>query len=112
MDSNVGKLYEKQLLLASYYRDQVTKLKPNFRTPDLYKNLPEEATSMVVCYWPADRLKVRDIRQTLWDDFQIWVQPDFASEEPGLGLRVSIHYATTKLEIDGLLEALSSLVRS
>ncbi len=107
--ATIGK---KQLLLAEYYRHEVEKLNPSFRTPDVFRTDPCEASSMVVCHWQANRLKTRDIKQTLWDRFRIWVQPDFAHAEPGLGLRVSCHYATKRQDIDRLLEALSSLVEN
>ena len=105
--ARVGK---KQLLMAEYYRRAVESLNPIFRTPDLFKEKPEEASGMVVCHWPPERLKVTDIKQTLWDRFRIWVQPDFANVNPGLGLRVSCHYATSRGDLDKLVESLSQLI--
>lgn len=108
----VAAIEEYQLALAQYFREEVEKLSPEFRTPNLYKENPAEATSMVVCYWPRQRLLVDDLRESLWERHKLWVQPDFLSPVPGHGLRVACHYANNKAEIDLLLEALSSMVKN
>lgn len=107
-----GAVEEKQLSLANYLRQEVSRLKPDFRTPDLFNDKPDEASSMVTFYFARDRLKVSDLRQTLWDKHKIWVQPDFANHDPGLGMRISCHYANSKAEVDNMLEALSTLVKT
>lgn len=103
--------FGKQMALAQYFRTEVERLTPEFRTPDLFKEAPAEASSMVVAFWPEDRLKVPDLREALWERHKIWVQPDFANDKPGTGVRVSCHWANSKAHIDALLEALTSLVR-
>ncbi|HEY9757021.1 MAG TPA: aminotransferase class V-fold PLP-dependent enzyme [Oculatellaceae cyanobacterium] len=111
------KVGEKQLLLAQYYRQQVLELSPTFRTPDLYasfeEGVPSEASAMVVCHWPQERLNTGGVglRDCLWDRFRIWVQPDFANSDAGLGLRVSCHYSTKVEELDSLVSALRTMIR-
>lgn len=108
----VSAVEEYQLALAQYFREEVEKLRPQFRTPNLYRENLSEATSMVVCYWPRERLLVDDLREALWEKHKLWVQPDFLSAVPGHGLRVACHYSNNKADIDRLLEALSSMVKS
>lgn len=103
---------EQQHSLARYFREQVESLRPQFRTPDLFKEKPAEATSMVVCYWTEDRLKVPNLQDALWQQYKIWIQPDFANPNPGHGLRISCHYSNHKAQVDKLLDALSNLVKT
>jgi isopenicillin-N epimerase len=102
---------EKQLNLARYLRAEVSRLNPEFRTPDLHQTAPEEATSMVAFYFSPDKVKVSNLRDALWEKHKIWVQPDFAHQNPGLGMRISCHYANTKAQIDKLLNALDNMVK-
>lgn len=108
----VAAVEEYQLALAQYFREEVEKLRPQFRTANLYRENLDEATSMVVCYWPRERLLVEDLREALWEKHKLWVQPDFLSAVPGHGLRVACHYSNNKADIDLLLEALSAMVKS
>jgi selenocysteine lyase/cysteine desulfurase len=103
--------YSKQLRLAQYLREQLEKnFSPTFRVPDIFDHAPNEATAMVVCYWPQSRLRVSDLREALWQKLRLWTQPDFLIPNPGLGMRISCHVSNTKQEIDLLLEGLRQLI--
>lgn len=106
------KIRRKQFALAQYLRHELERAyQPVFRLPSLHEEgVASEATALVTCNWPAERVKVPDLRDALWSKFRIWVQPDFLNVQPGLGIRVACHYANTREEVDRLLEALQSFV--
>jgi isopenicillin-N epimerase len=102
----------KQTLLAQYLRDELERqFQPQFRAPDVFHTAPTEASAMLVCHWHADRLKTKDLRDSLWTGWKLWTQPDFLNQDPGLGMRISCHVSTTKEDIDRLLDALTTLVK-
>lgn len=70
----------------------------------------EGQASMITFYFEPDFLKVKDLRQALWDEHRIWVQPDFLGDNPGAGARISCHYGLSESDIDRFVEALSGLV--
>jgi selenocysteine lyase/cysteine desulfurase len=108
----VDLMYRKQILLTQYLRDELERqFQPQFRTPDVFRTASGEASAMLVCHWPADRLKTKDLRDSLWTGWKLWTQPDFLNPTPGQGMRISCHVSTTKKEIDSLLDALSTLVK-
>lgn len=104
----VNETVAKQLALARYVREGLGELRPQFRVPGAALDA-KEACGLVTCYWPAEKLKTGDLRQSLWQNHKIWVQPDFLGIA-GNGLRVACHYATGREEIDYLLEALKNYV--
>lgn len=106
------KICRKQFALAQYLREELERAyQPIFRLPGLREDgLAAEATALVSCNWPAERVKVSNLRDALWSKFKIWVQPDFLNAQPGLGIRVACHYANTREEVDRLLEALQAFI--
>jgi isopenicillin-N epimerase len=104
--------YRKQTLLAQYLRDELERrFNPQFRTADVYRQNPSEASAMLVCHWPGDRLKTPDLREALWMGWKLWTQPDVLNPIPGQGMRISCHVSTTREHIDQLLAALANLVK-
>lgn len=105
------KIQRKQFALAKYLREELERAyHPVFRLPSLAKAQAGEASSLVACYWPAERVKVPDLREAIWSKFKIWIQPDFLNAKPGCGIRVACHYANTRAEVDRLLEALGEFI--
>ncbi|MBS2003796.1 MAG: aminotransferase class V-fold PLP-dependent enzyme [Cyanobacteria bacterium SZAS LIN-5] len=100
------KIYRRELELAKYLRNAVRKLNPNFRTPE-----GEPNCALLVMYWDADQVPVPHLRDHLWKNYKIWVQPDFMNENPGLGVRVSCHYSNSESDIDRFVEALAETLR-
>jgi selenocysteine lyase/cysteine desulfurase len=108
-----AKIRRKQFALAQYLREVLERAyHPKFRLPGSQGNLASEATALVSCYWPEERVKVPDLREALWSRFKIWIQPDFLNAKPGYGIRVACHYANTQTEVDRLIEGLASFIAS
>jgi isopenicillin-N epimerase len=95
-------IYRRELQLAKYLRNAVGKLNPRFRTPDSEPNC-----ALLVMHWNAEQVPVPHLRDHLWKNYTIWVQPDFMNENPGLGVRVSCHYSLAESDIDRFAAALS-----
>lgn len=105
------KIQRKQFALAQYLRQELERAyDPIFRLPSLEEGPASEATALVSCYWPAERVRVPDLREAIWSKFKIWIQPDFLNANPGCGMRVACHYANTQAEVDRLLEALGEFI--
>ncbi len=66
----------------------------------------DESSGILAVRWSPERLKTSDLRATLWKDHKIWVQPDFSSQTPGYGLRLSCHPFIQETDIDTLIAAL------
>ncbi len=96
------KIYKRELMLAEYLRNAVLKLHPKFRTPAVAPNC-----ALLVMHWTAEQVPVPHLRDHLWRNYKIWVQPDFMNQNPGLGVRVSCHYSVTESDIDKFVDALS-----
>jgi len=98
----------RQASLVNHLRGKLTSLPDQtIRTPDV----PSESTGMLTVTFAAERVKVPDLRQELWEKHRIWVQPDFFYGEPGHGLRVSCHPTTTEEELDLLVAKLVTMIR-
>lgn len=101
------KIANRQLALQQYLRNALKALAPGtIRTPDL----DGERSAMLTIYWSNEQVKVDDLRSTLWQENQIWIQPDFASEKPGHGIRVACNVFNKESEIDALIAALHKLL--
>lgn len=104
-------IQRKQFALAHYLREELEKAyNPVFRLPHQPEVHIGKSTALVACHWPAERVKVPDLREAIWSKFKIWIQPDFLNDKPGCGIRVACHYANTRAEVDTLLEALASFI--
>lgn len=98
------KIAARQRELTDYLRKRMQTLPATVtRTPDV----DGERSGMVVFTWAAKQLRVNHLRDWLWEQHQIWTQPDFCYGEPGHGLRISCHISNTEGEIDQLVEALA-----
>ncbi len=105
------KIRRKQFALAQYLRQELERAyQPEFRLPNLQNSLASEATALVACYWPEERVKVPDLREALWSKYKIWIQPDFLNAKPGCGIRVACHYSNNRTEVDKLLEGLGAFI--
>lgn len=100
-------IYQRELELAQYLRRAVSDLNPNFRTPESPCN-----TAMFVMHWTDDKMPVPHLRDHLWNKYKIWVQPDFMNQNPGLGVRVSCHYALQKTDLDRFVQALRETLQN
>src|SRR5438874_3442410 len=91
-----GKIAARQRELMRYYRERLQEL-PGWimRTPDV----EGENTGMVTISWPPDMVTVPDLREALWEKYQIWIQPDFYYGEPGKGMRVACHFSNSESDI-------------
>jgi len=78
------------------------------RTPAL----EEEATGMLTATFESALVSVDDLREALWREHRIWIQPDFFYGDPGRGMRISCHPATTEAELDRLVAALASMLKT
>jgi selenocysteine lyase/cysteine desulfurase len=99
-------IYRRELELVTYLRNAVGKLKPKFRT---LADAPNNG--MLVMYWDEAQVSVPHLRDYLWQNHKLWVQPDFMNENPGLGIRVSCHYSLSEREIDKLVVALTGIIK-
>ena len=102
------KITARQLELVDYLRARLTKtLNPVYRTPnenDQFK------TAMLTFHFPAERVKVPDLKEALWERHRIWIQPDFFNKNPGLGARISCHYSVAESDLDALVGALQTMI--
>lgn len=98
-------IYQRELELVEYLRKSVNKLNPNFRTPAEAPN-----TGMLVMHWTKKQSKIDNLRDHLWLNHKIWVQPDFINADPGLGFRISCHYALSECDLDKLVHALNEII--
>jgi isopenicillin-N epimerase len=99
-------IYRRELELVTYLRHAVGKLKPKFRTP---ADAPNNA--MLVMHWDEAQVPVPHLRDYLWQNHKVWVQPDFMNKNPGLGIRVSCHYSLSERDIDKLVSALTGIIK-
>lgn len=83
------------------------KRKATIRTPDI----DAESTGMLTFTFSPDVIPVADLRETLWKDYRIWIQPDFYYGLPAHGMRISCHAATTEAELDRLISALDAVIK-
>lgn len=65
-----------------------------------------ESTALYSISWPKVSLRTGDLRESLWQQNQIWIQPDYSNQHPGTGMRVSCHIFNTEADIDRLIAAL------
>ena len=101
------KIAHRQLELQSYLRKCLSELPAGtIRTPDA----DGERSALLAIHWNKNQLKVDDLRAELWQKHQIWVQPDYASETPGHGMRISCNVFNKEQEIDALISALKTLL--
>lgn len=100
-----------QKALVWYLKDQLIGFDVTFRTPPYNGHFGEEHAGLLTFYFPEGYLSTQDLRQSLWNDHKIWVQPDFLNKNPGLGARVSCHYSVQKEDVDTLVKALKHYVR-
>ncbi len=107
-DLNPALMRQRQLDLVRYLRQAVSVLPAHeIRTPDV----DGESTGMLTVTFASARVPVEDLRETLWQKHRIWIQPDFFYGNPGHGMRISCHPATTRAEIDALIDALAGIMR-
>lgn len=100
-----------QNYLVSYLKESLlSRLPARMRGPSMGLPEGEGQASMITFYFEPDFLKVKDLRQALWDEHRIWVQPDFLGVNPGAGVRISGHYSLSESDIDRFVEALSGYV--
>ncbi|HLG78675.1 MAG TPA: aminotransferase class V-fold PLP-dependent enzyme, partial [Ktedonobacteraceae bacterium] len=99
--------YQKQLVasLAERLFERFGR-RVNIRTP-IECN---EYAGMLTFYFPDADVAVKDLRKALYDDYKIWIQPDFIGEKPGHGARISCHYSNTEAELGSLIEAIASYI--
>lgn len=102
----------KQQILITYLRQALSerftgKRKATIRTPDI----ETESTGMLTFTFSPDVIPVGDLRDTLWKDYRIWIQPDFYYGLPAHGMRISCHAATTEGELDRLIDALDAIIK-
>ena len=103
-----AKIAYRQLELQSHLRKSLSELPAGtIRTPDI----DGERSALLAIYWDKQELKVDDLRTELWQKHQIWIQPDYASETPGHGMRISCNVFNTESEIETLISALKTLLR-
>lgn len=103
-----ARIAERQLHLQKYLRTGLSTLaEATIRTPDL----DGERSAMLTIYWKQNQLRVEDLRSALWEKHNIWIQPDFASDTPGRGMRISCNVFNKESEIDALITALSTLLQ-
>lgn len=65
-----------------------------------------EGSAIFAARFQAETLNVQDLRESLWQDEKIWIQPEFSAENPGLGMRISCNVFNSEQEIDLLISAL------
>ncbi|MBI4534098.1 MAG: aminotransferase class V-fold PLP-dependent enzyme [Candidatus Melainabacteria bacterium] len=108
LELNPEVIAKRQLTLKKYLCEKLKQL-PGQQIQTPY--LEEESSGMVTVTWEAPLVTVSDLRQALWDSYQIWVQPDYLYGQPEHGMRVSCHPATTEEELDKLVLALSEILQ-
>jgi len=97
--------------LVAYLRNRLIERFPvTFRTPSPDEVPLEETTAILTFNFPEERVKVKDLREALWSEHKIWIQPDNLSAQPGLGARISCHYTVTAGDIDKLIDALAKYI--
>lgn len=107
LELGLDNIEQRQAHLVGYARRLLAELpSTRFRTPDTQG----ETTGILTVTWDADRIKVNDIKQWLWEQHRIWVQPDYYFGNPGHGMRLSCHIANEESEIDDLFNALRQVI--
>lgn len=101
-----------QRSLVRYLRNQLAEnFNVAFRTPPFSEHPGEEHAGLLTFYFPEPNLLTGDLRQSLWNDHKIWVQPDFLNKTPGHGARVSCHYSLQEEDLDMFVKTLRQYVR-
>lgn len=101
-----------QKALVRYLKEQLAAtFDVAFRTPPFNGHSGEEHVGLLTFFFQEGNLSTEDLRQSLWDDHKIWVQPDFLNKNPGQGARVSCHYSLQEQDLDTLVKALKQYVR-
>ncbi len=101
--------YQKSLLL--YLRARLLEIDGvRLRNPGYHDPEGEESASMLAFYLRPERLKVNNLRGSLWERDKIWVHQDYLGRNPGCGARISCHYSVKQEDIDKFIEALTSLL--
>jgi isopenicillin-N epimerase len=98
----------RQKYLNKYLREA---LASRFRNAELLTpDADDEICGMVAVRFRDDKLRSKDLRAELWKKHRIWVQPDFSSEQPGAGMRLSCHPFVQEPDIEKLASALTQLI--
>lgn len=109
LDAPAVLAYQKSLV--RHLREQLeATFEVTFRTPPFSEHPGEEHAGLLTFYFPDTDLSTRDLRQSLWNDHKIWVQPDFLNKNPGHGARVSCHYSLQEQDLDKFVKALKQYV--
>ena len=97
----------RQKQLQGYLRNAIAGLAaPIITTP----NVQGETTAILSLRWDSAQVHVPDLREYLWNEHKIFIQPHFASAVPGHGMRISTHIYNTESEIDLLVWALQRVI--
>jgi isopenicillin-N epimerase len=108
MEFGQDNICARQIELVDYLRSRLTQaVNPTYRTPIEPDNFK---TAMLTFHFPEDRVKVPDLKDALWERHRIWIQPDFFGKNPGLGARISCHYAVSESDLDVFVEALQTMI--
>jgi len=111
MSLGIDEVVQYQLELAAYLRERlIGSIDPIFRINHLFDNGAQECTSLVNFRFPAERLKVSNLQDYLWDEHNIAVQLDYLNVEPAHGMRISCHVSNTRADVDRLIDALGQVV--
>jgi isopenicillin-N epimerase len=101
------KIESRQFELVRYLRKRLKEIPGwTMRTPDV----PGENSAMLTVTWPPGMVTVPDLRTALWDEFKIWIQPDFFFGDPGKGIRIACHMYNNENEVDKLIAALKTKI--
>lgn len=107
MQLDPARIQARQFQLVRYLRERLPDV-PGWvmRTPDV----PEENSGMLTISWPPHMVTVPDLRTALWDEFKIWIQPDFFFGDPGKGMRIACHIYNDESDIDKLIAAVKTKI--
>ena len=94
-------LSEYQDSLVQYLHSRVEKV-PGLivRTPGIQFAAGESHGNLFTFYGNHDLFSQPDLRESLWRDHKVWIQPDFLCKDSEQGIRISCHYVVTKEDID------------
>ncbi|HEY9791183.1 MAG TPA: aminotransferase class V-fold PLP-dependent enzyme [Candidatus Obscuribacterales bacterium] len=107
LDLGLEAIADRQNQLLQYARTKLAAFSSTvIRTPDV----TGETTGILTVTFNADHIKVKDLKEWLWEQHRIWVQPDFYFGDPGYGMRLSLHYSLNESDIDKLVAALSQVI--
>lgn len=97
------KIFARQIELREYFLSRFDQIPgASIQSPDV----AGEITALLTLTWEPKFVPVPHLRDHLWDQYKIWLQPDYLYGNSGHGLRLSFHISISESQIDRLVDSL------